>query len=329
MAKARRSIVRGVLIGLGLLLGAGALLSTLAFRRDMDRAHSRVQGRSLVFAAPQGDVEYLLGGEAGPRVLVVHGSGGGWDQGELLATASLSEGFRWIAPSRFAYLRSTFSPGASFDDQAHAFAGLLDHLGADRVAVIAFSHGGPSALLFALLYSERVSSLTLISAGVATAPPGDARQRQADRQGEALMTIFRHDFVYWALSTALRGKLLELMGASAQVRSQLAPEQLALTARLIEGMNPASLRAAGAAFDNRARMPDARIAGIPAPTLVIHARDDGLQLFRNAEFAVDTMPNARLLAFDHGGHLLLAVQQARIRQELEQHILGNAVIGRR
>ena len=28
--------------------------------------------------------------------------------------------FRWIAPSRFGYLRSTFRRGSTFDDQAHA-----------------------------------------------------------------------------------------------------------------------------------------------------------------------------------------------------------------
>ena len=81
-----------------------------------------------------------------PPSLVIHGSGGGYDQGELSRRRCWESGFHWIAPSRFGYLRSTFREGATFDDQAHAYACLLDHLGVKKVAVVALSHGGPSAL---------------------------------------------------------------------------------------------------------------------------------------------------------------------------------------
>jgi pimeloyl-ACP methyl ester carboxylesterase len=82
-------------------------------------------------------------------------------------------------------------------------------------------------------------------------------------------------------------------------------------------------RAAGAAFDNRAEMPNQRIAAIRAPTLIFHARDDGLQLFRHAEFAAQAIPGARLVSYDRGGHLLLVVEQATIRAQLRRHILAH------
>ena len=47
------------------------------------------------------------------------------------------EGFHWIAPSRFGYLRSTFREGATFDDEAHAYAALLDHAVTGFAAVVA------------------------------------------------------------------------------------------------------------------------------------------------------------------------------------------------
>jgi pimeloyl-ACP methyl ester carboxylesterase len=78
----------------------------------------------------------------------------------------LDDTFHWIAPSRFGYLRSTFHAGAGHEEQARVYAWLLDHLGIARVAVIGLSAGGPSALFFAALYPDRVSSLTLLSAGV-------------------------------------------------------------------------------------------------------------------------------------------------------------------
>lgn len=35
-----------------------------------------------------------------------------------MVRAVLEDGFHWIAPSRFGYLRSTFHAGATFDNQA-------------------------------------------------------------------------------------------------------------------------------------------------------------------------------------------------------------------
>ena len=164
---------------IAIALGLAVVLVLAVYLRDMVRAYRRVRGKSTVVPSAYGDVEYAAGG-AGPHVLVVHGSGGGYDQGELIVQSFLDDGFHWIAPSRFGYLRSTFHPGATFDDQARAYAALLDHLGVERVAVIALSHGGPSALLFAVLHPERVSSLCLVSAGVAA-----AQQAAADQAGDA------------------------------------------------------------------------------------------------------------------------------------------------
>lgn len=305
------------LLALALLTAVAAGWVAAAYRRDMDRAYARLQGRSQLLETPLGTVEYSDRGQ-GPPVLVVHGSGGGFDQGEFLAQAALGQGWRRITPSRFGYLRSTFRAGATFDEQAEAYAALLDHLGLPRVAVLAFSHGGPSALLFAARFPDRVSSLTLLSAGVASAHGED--QQQASRQGRALVAIFSRDFLYWAFTKALRGPFLALMGVNAEVRASLDPDSQRLAAELLEIMNPVAPRAAGAAFDHRAAMPNARSAAIRAPTLVLHARDDSLQLFRNAEFAAATIAGARLIAFDRGGHLLLAVEQAAVRRAIEAHL---------
>ena len=251
-------------------------------------------------------------------MLVIHGSGGGFDQGELLAQALLRDRYRWIAPSRFGYLRSSFRHGATFDDQAHAYAFLLDHLRIETVAVVAISHGGPSALLFALLHPERVSSLTLVSAGVASSTDPD--QLQANQQGEALMRIFEHDVLYWAVTKAFSRRLMGLMGAPDAVIANLTPAQRGLVDDLIDDMNPVSQRTAGTVFDNTATMPNDRIAAIRVPTLIVHARDDTLQRYRNAQFAAATIPDARLIAFDRGGHLVMAVEQPTIRMVLSRHI---------
>lgn len=307
------------LLAVGLAVAVASLLALYLW--DMRRAYGRIAGRSVVVASPYGQIEYTEHG-SGPAVLVIHGSGGGYDQGELVAQAVLGAGFRAITPSRFGYLGSTFRHGATFDDQAHVYAHLLNTLGIKRVAVVALSHGGPSALLFALLYPERVSSLTLLSCGVAASAAQN--QTAANQKGDMLMTIFTYDAAYWAIARFFKRQLMELMGADSATIASLRPAERKLVEQLIDFMNPVSPRSAGARFDNKATMPNERIVGIRAPTLILHATDDLLQLYHNAEFAASRIPNARLVAFRRGGHLLISVEQAQIRAATTEHIRAHA-----
>lgn len=295
------------------------VLGVVAYLRDIGRAYERVTGKSKVISSPFGDIEYKEGG-VGHSVLVVHGSGGGYDQGELIAQAFLGDQFHWIAPSRFGYLRSTCRDEFTFDHQAHAYAALLDHLNIEKVAVIAFSHGGPSALLFAVLYPERVSSLSLVSTGVVTIVTEN--QKQADQMGNTLATIFKYDWVYWGITKLFKKQLMRLMGATDVVIRELTSEQQELVNSIVDDMNPVSLRTVGALFDNRSTLPGDRIASIEAQTLIIHAIDDMLQRFHNAEFAASTIPDATLMRFERGGHLLMAVEQAKIRTAIKNHIMS-------
>jgi hypothetical protein len=107
---------------------------------------------------------------------------------------------------------------------------------------------------------------------------------------------------------------MELMGANDAVIAGLTPEQMELVDRIIDEMNPVSPRSAGAAFDNKAAMPNERITAIQAPTLIFRATDDTLQLYHNAEFAAATIPGARLVSFE----------QATIRTVMQPHILTHS-----
>jgi len=275
----------------------------------------------MLLFSPLGDIEFTRGGSGVP-VLVIHGSGGGYDQGELIARAILDEHFDWIAPSRFGYLRSTFRKGATFDDQAEAYAYLLDSLEIKKVAVVALSHGGPSALLLAALYPERVASLTLLSCGVASS--SHVSQADASQKGDALTAIFKFDILYWLIRKFLRKRLMRLMGATDSVIASLTTQQRILVEQLIDDMAPVAPRYEGVLFDNKATMPNERVSAIRAPTLIVHATDDTLQLFHNAQYAAANIPGARLVSFSRGGHLLLAVQQSAIQTEVRRFIMTHA-----
>lgn len=311
----------GEILGwIALALFAVLLLALVSYRWDICRAYERIRVDGTVIHSPYGDIQYTQGG-SGPPVLVIHGSGGGYDQGELMVQALLGQRFYWIAPSRFGYLRSSFHDGATFDDQAHAYAYLLDQLGVKMAAVVALSHGGPSALLFAVLHPERVSSLTLISAGVASST--GQNQTRANEKGDALVTIFKYDLLYWGITKLFKRRLMKLMGANRAVIDGLTPEQRELVGQIINYMNPVSLRYAGVAFDNKALLPNERISAIRVPTLIFHAKDDTLQLYQNAEFAASNIPGARLVRFERGGHLLICVEQTTIRTIMQKYIVDH------
>jgi 2-hydroxy-6-oxonona-2,4-dienedioate hydrolase len=311
-----------------ILLAVGLVVLAGLFARDTRRSYDRVTGHAAILASPWGPLEYSDGGHGLP-VLVIHGAGGGYDQGELLAEAVLGDDFHWIAPSRFGYLGSGMPDTATWDDQADAFAWLLDQMGIESAAVIALSQGGPAALLLALRHPERVSSLTCVSCGVA--PAVSEGQAEANQRGDMLRRVFSRDIYYWPLSRFFRSQLMGMLGANRDVVAGLTREQRSIVERIIEYMNPAAPRSAGVVMDNEATLPGARIEGIRTPTLIVHARDDLLQLFHNAEFATATIPGARLLAFDAGGHVVLAVEQDVIRRAVQSHVrehTGTAAVQR-
>jgi pimeloyl-ACP methyl ester carboxylesterase len=308
------------LLAIGLIVTAVLLLAI--YLLDINQAYERVRGKSTIIPSPYGDIEYTEGG-TGPDVLVIHGAGGGYDQGELLGQALLGDRFHRITPSRFGYLRSTFHDGATFEDQAHAYATLLDHLGIQKVAVVAFSAGGPSAELFALLHPERVSSLTLVSC-TTTALSSTEEQKQSDQKAQALLSIVKYDLPYWIFIRLYEKQFMGLMGVNDTVIAGLTLEQRGIVERYIAYMHPASLRAAGAAFDYNAPLVSGdRLAGIQAPTLIIHAADDTLQPYDHAAFATSTISNARLMRFERGGHFLFVIEQPVIRTSAQKHILDN------
>lgn len=311
------SILWGILAVIIIVAASVAAL----YLRDMNRAYDRIKGQSTIIPSPYGDIEYKEGGAATSiPVLVIHGGGGGYDQGELIAEAVLAEQFSWIAPSRFGYLGSALPEGATWDAQADAYAYLLDHLGISTVAVVAMSQGGPSALLFAVNHPERVTSLTCLSCGVVASASED--QSRANRKGNLLKAIFSYDFLYWTISKLFKKQLMGVIGANNEVIAGLSPWQREQVDHFIEFMNPVAPRSDGAAFDNVATLPGSRIAAITVPSLIIHARDDLLQLYHNAEFAASTIPGAKLESYEAGGHILMAVEQESIRTAIRNHILG-------
>jgi pimeloyl-ACP methyl ester carboxylesterase len=303
-------------------IAAGALLVTLVvgvgtlaleFRRDLRAQHQRVQGGSRVLHTACGDIEFAESGAAdAPALLLVHGSGGGFDQGLALGHSLAPQGVRLIAPSRFGYLRSPFPADPSGEHQADHLACLLDALGLPDAMVMGVSAGAVSALHFAVRHPRRARALVLVVPAVYRPDPAVPMPALALRVLDAALGA---DLPLWLLARLAPATARQLVLATPPeaYAAAAADEQRRADAMLAQ-VQPVSLRRLGLLNDSRLTTGAARVAleSIRAPTLCLSARDDGFGTYESARYSCRHIQGGRFVGFDSGGHLLLdhAVQVA-------------------
>ena len=87
---------RTLLLGLGgLALGGGSYIAG-AFHEARKQAGNRLFGQGTVIETGAGPLEYAVAGD-GPPLMMIHGTGGGFDQGLLFAAGLRRSGFRIVA----------------------------------------------------------------------------------------------------------------------------------------------------------------------------------------------------------------------------------------
>ncbi len=304
--------------GLLVALVVGGLLIYFIYYSDMRAAKARVTaGRQLVETVC-GSVEYGEQGDGFP-VLVIHGAGGGYDQGLFIGELLFGEDYRIIAPSRFGYLGADIPVDSSIEAQADVYACLLDALGVERAVVLGFSAGGPSALQFALRHPQRIHALIMASAISYTEPLSDEGRRRLE---SGINRIIGSDFFYWAIENVAPGEFLALIGVPRDVQRTLSEEDANTAFQTLELMHPMSRRFPGILLDQAHHVPrEWPLNQISASTLVIHSRDDTLVPFPNGERSATEIPAAELLSFETGGHLLLG-HSDEIRRQIDGFLAG-------
>ena len=267
-------------------------------------------------ATAHGIVEYAIIGE-GPPLVVLHGAGGGFDQGLLLASAMAPAGRRLIVLSRFGYLGSTLPEDASTTAQARAIAELLDGLEVGSVDFLAMSGGVPPALRFAQIFPARTGKLVLLSSAPVTPFSPDVEGRPVPTW--VYTALLGNNTVYWLLSRYGRDQLRTGFDARPELMAGLSNDESRFVEELIDGFLPASARLAGLRNEGAAVDPSTHYAldTITAPTLIVHAGDDRMNPFEVAEFLKVSLANPTYLPLETGGHLLLGHHS-----ELQEVITG-------
>ena len=294
------------LLGLA-ALGAAAWIWP-RFLAELDAARRRVTGCSRIADTKCGPIEFAEAGEGFP-LLVVHGAGGGFDQGMELGRSFASRGFRVIAPSRFGYLRTPLAADASAEAQADAHAALLDSLGVTRTAIVGVSAGAPSTLQFALRHPDRCAALVLLVPLVYRPPevPASGPARSA-WDLLVLTTMVSSDLAYWLAKTLTPNEVVErVLGTPAGLVAAASAEEQARVRRMMDQILPVSLRAAGLRNEGRVAATLARcdLDRITAPTLIASVEDDGYGTCAGARYTAASIAGARFIGHPDGGHMLV------------------------
>lgn len=306
----KQAMTRTRAIALALLTAFGLAVAIIhsRFRSDLAHAAERAAQGSTVLATRCGPIEYQEAGHGIP-LLMIHGSGGGHDQGMAFARPLAQHGIRVIAMSRFGYLRTPRPVDASPEAQADAHVCLLDALGIELAAVVGASAGAPSALQTAIRHPERVLALALI-VPIAYKPQiiADSAPMVSDRTDALLLRLLGSDLLFWAGSQIAREQVLRyVLATRPELLATASKQERARVNAMIDSILPVSTRAAGLRDDTRLgkSLGPYALGEIHVPTLIISARDDGFGTHASAEYTASQITGATFVGFEDGGHLLI------------------------
>lgn len=262
--------------------------------------------------APPQEVRFCRSADGTRIAFAVHGSG----PPLLLTTCWLSHlEFDWESPVWQHFLRdlgriatvirydergfgmsdwdvSDFSLPARVAD----LAAVLDAAQLDRCAMVGMSQGGPVAITYAIENPDRVSRLILYGTYGTTDHSEEAAELERLFQQMIKVGWQRPDSTFRRVFTDLM-----IPGASEEQAGWLD----ALQARATSTENAMRSRAARADADVGALLPH-----VTMPTLVVHARGDRMNDFKDGRELASRIPNARLVTLDSDNHITLADEPA-------------------
>ena len=296
---------RTLLMGLGWLALAGGGFAAGTFREARRQADTRLFGQGTVIDTRTGALEYAVAGD-GPPLMMIHGTGGGFDQGLLFAAGLRNSGFRIVAPSRFGYLGSAFPDDASPARQADTLVALLDHLGIDRLPVAGGSAGALTAAEFALRHPDRCSHLVLIvpAANLTDRDPVEFTALQRLAVGAVLGS----DFWFWSLSRLAPGQMIRtLLATDPALLDQVAEAERRRAMAILDQIFPIGRKVDGLRTDGFwAGTPSpTAYERIAVPTLILSCEDDLFGTAGTARLLAERIPDARLTMYPDGGHIWL------------------------
>lgn len=288
------------------------LVATIDFVTWRYQQIRRLESDSNLVQTSSGMIEYATIG-SGSAVLVLHGTLGGYDQAQMLAQKLDVSMRKFIFVSRPGYLRTPLATGVTFEEQADAYAALLDELGIDQVAVMATSGGGPSALQFALRYPDRCRGMILIAAN-SDVKAGRENENEQEGPGQPpvlLTNILLSDLTSWIIVRATQimpGKVLAATVGADYVEAILNdPGKYRSFAEYLNSIALLGQRRAGTLNDGNQFL---TFTGYPfenitTPTLILYGTEDSFVPFGEQVYLFETLPNSEYIEIEGGTHFMV------------------------
>ena len=311
-------MLRRILLGILVVVALLGITTVVRYQIWLAETVERLESGSTVVRTAGGDIEYASWGDAGPAILFLHGTPGGYDQAVRMGTIASAAGYRVVAPSRPGYLRTPLEVGLTPAEQADAFALLLSALDIERAAVVGASGGGPSALQFALRHPDRCWAHVQLMGVSRARLPSEGRRGSADGEREEAEPTFSARLLSSNFGGWVLGQLAQLNPESTLERIVPDPANRARILddpRKLDGflalVNSATAlqerRRAGARNDSRQFddlvVPD--LASIRCPTLVLHGTADRNVPIAMGELVAEGVPGAEMIRFEDADHFMI------------------------
>lgn len=255
------------------------------------------------------DVHYERAGD-GPQLLFLNGSGATLESSAPVINR-LRQHFDVLAHDQRGLGRTTVAPGPyTMADYAADAAGLLDHVGWDRCALIGVSFGGMVAQELAVTWPARFTRLTLVctsagGAGGASYPLHELAELPPAEAASVGLRLLDTRFTPEWLASHPGDRLL------VDVRAQRAA--IAKPAEVRRGeLEQLGARRGHDVWD--------RLARITCPTLVTAGLHDGIAPPANGAAIAARIPGAELRTYE-GGHLFF-LQDAAAYPDIIEFLAG-------
>ena len=282
---------------------AAGFVAYARYRSELRALRESVDSGSTIAETSVAEIEYAEKGQGEP-MLVIHGAGGGYDQGLLIAS-DFGKDYRVIAPSRFGYLKTPVPEDYSPAAQADAHDALLNLLGIARTIVVAASAGAPSAIELALRHPERVSALILLVPR--TYHPTQSIGADASVPSQAVLRLVEAsaDFVFWLAMRVSRASVVRFFGVPPEVEAKASKPERQRVSQLMKSVLPLKARVRGIELDGLTTMTPWPLEQMAVPALIISAEDDLYKTLPGARFTAQHIRNAELHVLPNGGHLMV------------------------
>jgi pimeloyl-ACP methyl ester carboxylesterase len=307
-------MLRKILKGLGILSIAAVIGISVVYFISRHEILNELETAGLIAETSVGPVQYALIGDSGPVILFAHGTPGGFNHTPFFSSFGL-EGYRLLTPSRPGYMGTPLDAGRTPEEQAKAYAALLDELNIEKVVVIGVSGGGPSAISFAAMYPQR--TLALIGLEALSQPYSEPLD---------IPLAMKSDFLFWvgaSIATKLGGgkAMLGLFDPEDAERIERSRDGLERVHNWLWATWPVASRLTGWRNDSEQFMKfSLPVRQVEAPTLILNGTTDEAAIYEDAEKLATEIPGARLYSVEGANHAMLITHKDELNDVINEFL---------